>query len=177
MVRPFLIAWIVACLAGPAWPCSVVGPLPSAEALVRDAEVVARVRAEGLSSTPGRSGAMAESPTQVRFAVLEILKGSLPSATIEFNGSLTDRDDHNRGPVPYGHVRPGGSAGCFALEYRHGAEYLLLLRRGKHPSYAQPDDLTPYWTPIATTNEQLFDGASDAWFVWVSRQLRRRSGA
>ena len=122
MVRPFLIAWIVACLAGPAWPCSVVGPLPSAEALVRDAEVVARVRAEGLSSTPGRSGAMAESPTQVRFAVLEILKGSLPSATIEFNGSLTDRDDHNRGPVPYGHVRPGGSAGCFALEYRPRAE-------------------------------------------------------
>ena len=177
VVRPFLIAWIVACLAGPAWPCSVVGPLPSAEALVRDAEVVARVRAEGLSSTPGRSGVLAESPTQVRFAVLEILKGSLPSATIEFNGSLTDSDDHNRGPVPHSHVRPGGSAGCFALEYRPGAEYLLLLRRGKHPSYAQPDDLTPYWTPIAPTNEQLFDGASDAWFVWVSRQLRRRSGA
>src|SRR5688572_27441764 len=96
-----LRVFAIMAFAAPAWPCSVVGPLPSAEALVRDAEVVARVRAERLSSTPGRSGVMAESPTQVRFAVLEILKGSLPSATIEFNGSLTDRDDHNRGPVPY----------------------------------------------------------------------------
>src|SRR5678816_2324620 len=106
-------------------PVVAVSLKTKAKAPVRDAEVFARVRAERLSSTPGRSGAMAESPTQVRFAVLEILKGSLPSTTIEFNGSLTDRDDHNRGPVPYGHVRPGGSAGCFALEYRHGAEYLL----------------------------------------------------
>ena len=67
---------------------------------------------------------------------------------------------------------------CLALALANGPlGTLLLLRRGKHPSYAQPDDLTPYWTPIAPTNEQLFDGASDAWFVWVSRQLRRRSGA
>ena len=144
----------------------------------RDAEVVARVRAQGLSSTPGRPGVMAESPTQVRFEVLDILKGSLPSATIEFNGSLKERDDRNDRPVPYDFIRPGGRGGnCFALEYRPGAEYLLLLRRGKHPSYAQPDDLTPYWTALAPTNEQLFGGASDAWFVWVSRQLRRRSGA
>jgi len=121
--RPLLIVWIVAGVAGPAWPCSVVGPLPSAEALVRDAEVVARVRAQGLSSTPGRPGVMAESPTQVRFEVLDILKGSLPSATIEFNGSLKERDDRNDRPVPYDFIRPGGRGGnCFALEYRPGAE-------------------------------------------------------
>jgi hypothetical protein len=52
-----------------------------------------------------------------------------------------------------------------------------LLRRGRHPSSAQPDDLTPYWAPLGPTNEQLFGGTSDAWFVWVSGQLRRRSGA
>ena len=174
MIRPLLVFAIVG-LTAPAWPCSVVGPLPSAERLVGDAEVIARVRAEGLSSTPGRPGTMAESPTQVTFAILELLKGRLSSSTIEFNGSLTDRDDRNDRGVPYDFIRPGGRSGnCFALAYRAGAEYLLLLRRGEHPSYAQPNELTPYWAPLGPTNEQLIAGASDAWFVWVSQELRKR---
>jgi hypothetical protein len=174
MIRSPLVLAIVG-LAAPAWPCSVVGPLPSAERLVGDAEVIARVRAEGLSSTPGRAGmSLAGSPTQVRFAILDLLKGRLSSSTIEFNGSLTDRDDRNDRSVPYDFIRPGGRGGnCFALTYRAGAEYLLLLRRGE-PSDAQPNKLTPYWAPFSPTNEQLFDGASDDWFVWVSKQLRRR---
>ena len=174
MIRPLLVFAMVG-LAAPAWPCSVVGPLPSAERLVADAEVIARVRAEGLSSTPGRAGVMAGSPTQVRFAILEVLKGRLSSSRIEFNGSLMDRDDRNDHPVPYDFIRPGGRGGnCFALSYRAGAEYLLLLRRGEHPSYAQSGDLTPYWAPLSPTNEQLFDGATDAWLVWVRQELRRR---
>ena len=177
VVRSLLSVLVVAGLADPAWPCSVVGPLPSAGALLRDAEVVARVRADGLSSTAGRPGVMAGNSTQVSFTVLELLKGSLPSATIEFNGSLVERDDRNDRPVPYDFVRPGGRGGnCFALEYRSGAEYLLLLRRGKHPSYAQPDDLTPYWAALSPTNEQLFGSATDVWLVWVRQQLRRRAG-
>jgi hypothetical protein len=173
MIRPLLVFAIVG-LAAPAWPCSVVGPLPSAERLVSDAEVIARVRAEGLSPTPGRSGIMAESPTQVRFTILELLKGRLSASTIEFNGSLTDRDDRNDRAVPYDFIRPGGRGGnCFALAYRAGAEYLLLLRRGEHPSYAQASDLTPYWAPLSPTNEQLIDGANDGWFVWVGQQLRK----
>ena len=176
MIRPLLVFAIVG-LAAPAWPCSVVGPLPSAERLVSDAEVIARVRAEGLSSTPGRAGAMGGSPTQVRFAILELLKGRLSSTTIEFNGSLTDRDDRNDGRVPYDSIRPGGRHGnCVALEYRIGAEYLLLLRRGDpgDPAYAKGNELTPYWAPLSPTNEQLFGGARDAWFAWVSQELRRR---
>jgi hypothetical protein len=163
-------------LAAPAWPCSVVGPLPSAERLVRDAEIIARVRAEGLASTPGRAGLfLAASPTQVKFAILEVLKGRLSSSTIEFNGSLTERDDRNDRPVPYDFIRPAGRGGnCFALTYKAGAEYLLFLRRGKHESDAQPNELTPYWAPLSPTNEQLFDGARDAWFVWVSKALRPR---
>jgi hypothetical protein len=176
MIRPLLVFAMVG-LAAPAWPCSVVGPLPSAERLVGDAEVIARVRAEGLSPTPGRAGFIfgAASPTQVRFAILDLLKGRLSSSTLEFNGSLTDRDDRNDRPVPYDFIRPGGRGGnCFALAYKAGAEYLLLLRRGEHPLDAQPNELTPYGAPLSPTNEQLFDGASDAWFVWVSKELRRR---
>jgi hypothetical protein len=175
MIRPLLVFAMLG-LAAPAWPCSVVGPLPSAERLVADAEVIARVRAEGLSSTPGRAGSvLAGSPTRVRFALLELLKGRLSSSTIEFNGSLTNHDDPNDRPAPYDFIRPGGRAGnCFALAYRAGAEYLLLLRRGEPPSDGQPSELTPYWAPLSPTNEQLLDGASDAWFVWVSKELRRR---
>ena len=98
MIRPLLVFAIVA-LAAPAWPCSVVGPLPTAEQLVRNAEVIARVRAEGLSSAPGRAGVLAGSRTQVTFAIVELLKGRLASTTIEFNGSLTERDDRNNRPV------------------------------------------------------------------------------
>ena len=127
MIRPLLVVAMVG-LATPAWPCSVVGPLLSAERLLSDAEVIARVRAEGLSSAPGRPGTWADSPTQVRFTILELLKGRLSSSTIEFNGSLTDRDDRNDGAVPFNSVRPGGRGGnCFALEYRAGAEYLKSL--------------------------------------------------
>jgi hypothetical protein len=173
MGRLFL-AFALLTIAAPAWPCSIVGPLPSAERVVRDAVVIARARAEGLSETPGRTGAMDGSPTQVKFVILEVLKGRLPSSTIEFNGVLTDRDDPNDRPVPYDSVRPGGHGACVALNYRTGAEYLLLLRRGEDPAWAQPNALTPYWVPLGPTNEQLFDGARDPWFVWVSRELRRR---
>ena len=160
-------------LAAPAWPCTVVGPLPSAERLVHSAEVIARVRADGLSSTPGRAGGMAESSTQVKFTVLELLKGRLSSAMIEFNGSLADMDDSNDRPVPYDFVRPGGRTGnCFALQYRTGAEYLLLLRRGDRFS-DRPGELTPYWAPLSPTNEQLLGGDNDAWLAWIRRQLRK----
>jgi hypothetical protein len=101
------------------------------------------------------------SPTQVKFVILEVLKGRLPSSTIEFNGVLTDRDDPNDRPVPYDSVRPGGHGACVALNYRTGAEYLLLLRRGEDPAWAHPNALTPYWVPLGPTNEQLFDGACD----------------
>ncbi len=177
-MRPIVIRLVLMLalvgLAAPAWPCTVVGPLPTAERLVGDAEVIARVRAEGLSPTPGRPGVMAGNSEQVRFAILEVLKGKLPSSTIEFNGSLVDRDDRNDRPVPYDFIRPGGRGGnCFALTYRAGAEYLLLLRRGEHSAYAQANDLAPYWAPLSPTNEQLFHGAKDPWLVWVREQLKK----
>jgi hypothetical protein len=168
---------VLTCVA-PAWPCSVVGPLPSAHELVTRAEVIVRARVEGLADAPGREGIMAGSATQVRFAVLDVLKGNLGARTIEFNGTLTDRDDRNDRGVPYDFIRPGGRGGnCFALTYRPGAEYLLLLRRSEHPSYAQPNALTPYWTPLGPTNEQLFGGSGDPWFTWVVERLHAKLGA
>jgi len=160
--------------AVPAWPCSVASPLPSAQDLVSRAEVIVRARAEGIAESPGRDATLAGSATQVRFAVLDVLKGRLPARTIEFNGVLGGRDDRNDRPVPYDFIRPGGRRGnCFALEYRSGAEYLLLLARAKHRAYAQPNDLTPYWSPLGPTNEQLFGGMSDLWFSWVAQRARK----
>ena len=69
------------------------------------------------------------------------------------------------GSVPYGHVRPSGGAGCFAYQYRLGAEYLFLLNRVE-----RIDGLTPYWIALGPTNEQI-NGADDPWVRWVREQL------
>ena len=169
LIRPLLVLTLVG-LAVPAWPCTVIDR-PSVERLVGDAEVIAWVRAEGLSATPGGTGSLlTETTKKVSFSILEVLKGRLAASTIEFNGLLSDRDDRNERPVPYDFIRPGGRGGnCFALHYRIGAEYLLLLQR------TPPDnELTPYWAALSPTNEQLIDRARDAWLVWVRRQLRGR---
>src|SRR5262245_51033226 len=96
--RAFLTLVIVATFAAPARPCSVVGPRPSAQDLVKQAEVIVRVRADRLAEAPGRQDVMGGSSTQVRFVVLDVLKGRLSVKTIEFNGTLSDRDDRNDGP-------------------------------------------------------------------------------
>jgi hypothetical protein len=46
-MRHALLVFAMVGLAAPASPCSVVGPLPLAERLVGDADVIALVRAEG----------------------------------------------------------------------------------------------------------------------------------
>jgi hypothetical protein len=157
-------------IATPSYPCSVER-VPSAAELVKDAEAIMVMRAEGLASQKGRPGSLADSATQMRFRVVEVLKGSIPAATLEFNGSLTEHDDRNDRAVPYDFVRPGGRHGnCFALDYRRGAEYLLLLKRSSQRAYAQPDVLTPYWAPLAPTNEQVF-GTADPWIAWVRKTV------
>jgi len=107
------------------------------------------------------------------FDVLETLKGSVDAHDLHFNGGASRQDDPNDTKVPYSFVRPGGRGGnCFALEYRPGAEYLLFLRAGDVPAYAQQLMLTPYWAPLSPTNEQLLGGADDPWVVWVRARLR-----
>lgn len=166
-------------LALPSLACSTTEPVPSPNELVKSAEVIVRVRVRGISPKPGTPEVAVVPPwaaryfTQVDAAVLEVLKGAFPSQTITFDGYAEERDDLNDRPVPYNFVRPGGRAGmCFALGYRQGGEYLLLLKRIRAPN-AQGDVLTPYWSPVAPTNEQLV-GPQDPWLRWVREELASR---
>jgi hypothetical protein len=171
-IHDILVAVLASMLtAAPSSACSLRNPIPSATDLLRSSEVIVRAQARRVSATPGVTGMMtAADSTQVDFVVLEVLKGVLPSQVITFNGHLEERDDPSDRPIPYDFVRLGGRAGnCYALGYRQGAEYLLLLRRAGR-SYAQGDLLTPYWSPLAPANEQLF-GAEDPWLLWVREEL------
>jgi hypothetical protein len=133
-------------------------------------EVILRARVLRISDQPGASGVTAEDSTQVDFVVVEILKGAFPSRVITFNGHTVERDDPNDRPIPYDFVRPGGRTGNgYALSYRENGEYLLLLKRAGG-SYAQGDKLTPYWSSLTPTNEQLF-GSEDPWLKWVREKL------
>jgi hypothetical protein len=126
--------------------------------LVDSAEVIVRAVAVG-----GDSGVVA-------FEAREWLRGPRHRPdTLRVGGRVVARDDYNRGPVPYAFVRPsGGRGGCYAREYRPGAEYLLLLRRGGAA-------LTPYWSALAPVNE-LVRGAGDPWVGWVRGRVARSGG-
>lgn len=164
-----VMAWTVS-----AWPCSVVGPSPSTEQLVGRAEVIVRAHAEVRAEATKGGSTPSAKLTLVRFVILNILKGRLSTDSIELSGTLNEWDDRNFRLVPYDIVRTGGRAGnCFATSYRSGGEYLLLLQHSKRGALAQPSNLTPYWAPLGPTNEQLFGGASDAWFVWVAQRAGR----
>lgn len=158
----------LAALPNPGYACSVER-IPDAAELVRRAEVIVRIRAEGLSTNANRAELLPAGTTQVRFVVLEVIKGTLSRKTIEVSGSLSEQDDRNDRPVPYDFVRRSGRHGnCFALEYRQGAEYVLMLAEGSHPAYGRVGDLTPYWAPLAATNEQV-SGPDDPWVAWVRK--------
>jgi len=167
-VQALVIVAILLVAVPSAWPCSVlVSKLTAAVELVQQAEVIVKARADGLSAQQGRPDGLVAITTQVEFSVLAVLKGPLPATRIAFNGWLAARDEPNGRSVPYPSVRPSGLAGsCFAVGYRKGAEYLLFLKKS-----APADKLTPYWAPLAPSNEQLF-GRDDPWEAWVRGQLR-----
>lgn len=128
-------------------------PVISPDATVKSADVI--VRATPLEFVENE---------RIKFKVLEVLKGNDVPSTLIIKGSLTKKDDYNERPIPYWHVRPSGSAPCYAYEYKEGAEFLLILKE-------QDGKLTPYWYPLAPTNEQLRP-VKDAWFIWVKEFLQ-----
>lgn len=132
--------------------------------MVRDSEVVVRaVAADSVGQSYNRD--YEYHFDLIRFESTEVLGGTLPDTEFNLEGFLVQRDEFNPGSVPYGHVRPSGSRGCFAHGYRLGAEYLFLLNR-----VDRMDGLTPYWIALGPTNEQI-RGADDPWVRWVREQL------
>jgi len=156
-----------------ALPCSLSGLLPTPEELVDAAEVIVHVRAMGVADNPDRQPGPASSDKLVEFQVLRVLKGELSQRVLAVPGLIVSRDDYNDSPAPYSFIRPGGRSGsCFALEYRLGSQYLLLL--AESPEAPQwMGKLTPYWSPLAPTNEQVRH-SQDPWVVWVSDLLSAR---
>lgn len=144
----------------PALDACTVLEVAKPEQAVRQAEVIVRVRAAGYSVPPGER----EDDRGlgiVTFDVLEVLRGKGVPRSLELPGILTSFDDFNDREIPYDFVRPGGRHGnCWAYEYRHGAEFLLLLDRKDDGTYAVD------WLPLAPINEQL-RGPDDPWLWWV----------
>jgi len=99
----------------------------------------------------------------VTFEPLEWIRGAPPSPRpIVLPGVAVARSDFNDLPVPYQMVRPAGRRGdCYALEYRLGREYLLLLRDGQARSPIA-------WWPLGPVNEEL-RGENDPWAEMDSR--------
>jgi hypothetical protein len=98
---------------------------------------------------------------RVLFRVIETVKGEWKSPFFVSWGQVDRYFGRNDGRVPYDQVRPGGrKGGCFASDYRLGAEYLLLLYEG---------DLQ--WAPMAPINEET-SGPSDPWLAWVRTRAR-----
>lgn len=132
-------------------------PLNRIQQLVDDADVIVRAVAVDLRIDP-------EDPNgiwgQVHFRVTETLRGTVGEEELDFFGRLVDENDFNLGEAPYRIVRRAGQRGdCFARAYRAGGEYLFLL-------WTKDGDLTPYWAPLAPTNEQI-RGETDPWLEWV----------
>jgi hypothetical protein len=105
--------------------CSVVGMGPGGWSTEQIADMVAR------ASVIVRAAASDSAGEFVVFRPIEWIRGDSSVSTVRLYGRLVGVDDFNKYPVPYTWVRSAGQRGsCYAMEYRKGAEYLLLLQRG-----------------------------------------------
>jgi hypothetical protein len=146
-------------------PDGYVWPVGDVERFVREADLVVRARADRLDDGfEDRHLLVGGPPSSVHFTVLETVHGHAQSDHLQLAGVFAEKDDFNPSPVPYRIVRRAGQGGnCHALEYREGAEYLLILREVRGA-------LSPYWAPLAPLNEQI-RGADDPWVAWVRSVL------
>jgi hypothetical protein len=169
-MSPKVVAVVAACgLLSEVLACEPAEPVPSPKELLDAAAAIVHVRAFRAVDNPRPRSGPAWSETLIDFQVLSVLKGVLQDPSLSFEGHAVAIDDFNEGQVPYRHVRPSGQMGnCYALEYRLGAEYLLFL--GTRELGAE-GGLTPYWSPLAPSNEQLTD-AKDPWLEWVKENLQ-----
>jgi hypothetical protein len=143
--------------------------IDNADAIVRVRVVEQRGRALTEQELRQADASMTRIGTTIRFEALEVLKGK-PPRFLEFDGELTDLPelDENEPTLPRTWVRRAGRAGnCFALQYRAGEEYLLMLKR-------YDNLLSLYWAAMGATNEHVV-GARDPWLLWVRAYLSQRA--
>lgn len=120
--------------------------------IVQSAEVIVRATAEELIENQG-----------VKFKVTEVIKGTDVPPVLIIRGSLSEKDEFNRGTVPYWNAGRSTGGLCYSYSYKKGGEFLLLLKKYK-------DELTPYWRSLAPVNEQL-RSSDDEWLKWVKGHL------
>ena len=124
-------AWatVLLMISATAEPCSISGPV-SPEEVVRGADAIVTATAVEYARPPKDPTIWTTgSPdSEVRFLVMEVLKGQVVPSVIGLPGYLVENDDLNELNAPYAFVRPGGRSGsCFANSYRHNGEFLLML--------------------------------------------------
>jgi len=172
-MRTHVILAILILFTFDAEACQPIAPIPSAEELVAAADVIVRAEAIAVERLPGaiREPSFENGFGRVTLAVKEVLKGSFVPETMTVTGYFESVDDANDRPVPYDYVRPGGRHGnCYALSYRLGAEYLLMVKKVDRSVIPTGTELSPYWSPLAPTNEQILE-PRDPWLAWVRDQL------
>jgi hypothetical protein len=166
-------------IVAPASPCSISGPVPSSDELIRRADVIVIAVARDFLPIPHIATSLTKPPSsengvllsaedgRVRFEVVETLKGRAAAKQLPLTveGRLEERDDFNEYPVVDGTVRHNGDGPCYALSYRFKSPYVLLLKTTKRGT------LTPYWSPRSRSNDQLRPGR-DEWLEWVRSRLR-----
>lgn len=137
----------------------IIRPTKTAGQLVDGADVIVRAVALRQFSRPDVQQSL------MAFRVVEVLSGSDVPDSLAFMGWADERDEYNRGAVPYHEGRPGLLGGsCYAFNYKPEAEYLFILRRGGY-------GLTPYHSLFSPTNEQV-RGPEDPWLLWVRQRIR-----
>lgn len=126
--------------------------------VLQESDTVLRVKVTGARESRGnRIGT-------VTLEVLEVLKGRLDSGELSIRGRLRNYEGTKGRTAPYDQldcVRAAGCGGCFAYDYKAGAQYILMLKDGG-----------AYWAPLSPTNEEV-TGENDPWALWLKQQLNR----
>jgi hypothetical protein len=144
--------------------------------MVAAADLILRVKAVEYSGPPVSARSRIEvgllPETNVQFLVEEVVKGSYDKPNIILPGYLVETDEWNNGSPPYTSVRPSGGGSCFAISYRKGGQFLLMLRKWTVSFGGRPnaDGFTVYWYPLGPINEQL-RSSDDPWVQWVRDQV------
>jgi len=166
-----------------AHPCST-SALYDPKTMVAAADLILRVKAVEYSGpVPTLSARMAARfvpAANIDFLVEEVVKGKYEKPHIILPGYLNEQDEWNRKDQnpPYGSARPSADGRCFAITYRKGGLFLLVLKKWEAsfgPLAGQSTDgYTLGWYPLGPVNVQL-RSEDDPWVQWVREQVRAKS--